>query len=237
MTPILLIGLGLALLVAGGLVLRATSPRLRVGRLLAVTPKVTIQGAVALARAGGRRYVRVDGRLDADEPFEDPDHRPLVLRRTRIEARDGRGWRTIEDERQDVPFEIREGLDSIGVDGQALDEGLVVVPRESRGLAADLGPRLPTGMSGTTEIRARVEQVSSVEHAIALGVPVADQGAVRLTAGLGRPLVLSTVEPSEAMRILAEGRTRGPRAAALLLAGGGLAVVAGIVLAVAEALT
>ena len=108
-----------------------------------------------------------------------------------------------------VAFEIREGLDAIAIDDAALDVGLVVVPRESVGTAADVaGPR-PAGTDPATPVRLRVEQVSSVEHAIVVGVPgLADAGAPRLTAGLGRPLILTTLEPAEAMRILAGGDRR-----------------------------
>lgn len=234
--PLLVLGLGLALLVAGWLVLRSFGPRLRVGRLLASTPRVSVEQALALADAGTSRYVRVAGRLDSDEPFEDADHRPLVLRRTRIEIRDGRGWRTVEETRQGVPFELREGLHAIGIDSEALDEGLVVVPRESTGTAGDLGPRQPVGVSGVVPVRLRIQQISAVEHAVALGVPVRDGGAVRLTAGLGRPLVLTTLEPREAMRVLAQGRTREPRLAAGLLLAGGVIVAVGLVALIVDAL-
>ena len=62
-------------------------------------------------------------------------------------------------------------------------------------------------------MRLRVEQVSSVEHAVVLGVPVAGPGEqpVRMTAGLGRPLILTTLETPEAMRILAGRRRRAAR--------------------------
>ena len=39
-----------------------------------------------------------------------------------------------------------------------------------------------------------------------------------MTAGLGRPLILTTLEPAEAMRILAAGGPRRPLVAALALA-------------------
>jgi len=221
--PLLVLIAGIALLAAGWLVLRSFGPRLRVGRLLAATPQATVADAIALAESGARRYVAVRGRVDSDREFEDADHRPLVLRRTRFQARDGRAWRTWEDNREVVPFEIRDGLVGIGVDGESLRDGLVVVPRESAGVASDLGERAPVGVAPETPVRVRIEQVSSVEHALVLGVPERTDGVVRLTAGLGRPLVLTTLEPREAMRIIAEGRTGAPRAAAVLL-GAGLAV-------------
>lgn len=247
MTPLLLLALGLAMLVAAAVVLRSFGPRYRVGRLLASTPRVSVGEALALAREGTVRYVRVDGRIDAEDEFEDADHRPLVFRRTRLQAAAGRGWRTIEDRRDQVAFTINEGLDTIAIDTDALDAGLVVVPRESVGTAADLGVRA-AGADGDagrpaedlppeTPVRARIEQLSSVEHATALGVPVAAPSGARLTAGLGRPLVLTTLEPREAMRILAEGRTAAPRVAAALIGGGVVATVVGAAWFMLEAVT
>ena len=66
-----------------------------------------------------------------------------------------------------------------------------------------------------------MEQVSSVEHAIVLGVPSpGPAGEPRMTAGLGRPLVLTTLEQDEAMRVLAGSNSRRPLVAAICLAGG-----------------
>jgi hypothetical protein len=235
-SPLLLIAAGALALGAGVVVLRSFGSGYRVGRLLARTPRIPIDEARSLAESGQRRYVRVDGRIDAADEFDDADHRPLVLRRTRLEARVGRGWETVEDSREQVPFEVREGSAAIEVDGTALDAGLVVVPRLSAGVAADLADRLPAGLPPETPLRARIEQVSSVEHAIVLGVPVADDGRIRMEAGLGRPLILTTLEPPEAMRILGRGDTVRARAAAGLLLVGLALVLAGIGWAIGDAI-
>jgi len=218
--PLFLLVAGLAALVAGSAVLRSFGPRYRVGRLLATTPGVTIGEARTLATASPR-YVRVRGRIDAEEEFEDDARRPLVFRRTRVEARRGRSWIAFDDRRESVAFEVREGLDGIAVDAATLDVGLVVLPREAVGTAADAPERAPADLPPATPVRMRVEQISSVEHAIVLGVPRLDgSGAPTMTAGLGRPLILSTLEQPEAMRILVDGRSRRPLAAAVLLAAG-----------------
>jgi hypothetical protein len=226
-SPLIPLAAGIAALVAGVLLFRSYGPNYRVGRLLATTPEVTVAEARDLA-GGLPRYVRVAGRIDAEDEFEDDAHRPLVFRRTRLQLfRDG-GWVSFEDGRERVDFEVRDGLDGIVVDDAALDTGLVVVPRESVGTAADAGDRVPAGTSPTTLVRLRVDQVSSVEHAIVLGVPELDeQGQPRMSAGLGRPLVLTTLEPDEAMRVLAEGRPDRIRVALVCLVGGvGLVVIA-----------
>ena len=98
-TPLVLIAAGIVAVAVGSLLLRSYGPRVRVGRLLAVTPSVTIAEAREMASSGARRYVRVDGRLDADEVFPDEHQRPLVYRRRRIEARLRGGWRVIDEQR------------------------------------------------------------------------------------------------------------------------------------------
>jgi hypothetical protein len=236
--PQLLVVGGFVLLVAGALVLLSYGSRFRVGRLLAATPAVSIATARAIAEAGRSSYLRVDGRIDSGSEFEDSAHRPLVFRRTRIQVRRGRGWTTVEDGREAVPFELSEGLDAIAIDSDALDVGLVVVPRESTGRAADLGERMPADVAPDVPARAVIEQVSSVEHATVLGVPVRrPDGTVAMTAGAGRPLVLTTLDRDDAMRILTGGdRLRPVLAVALLAVGLGL-VAAGFVVAGVETLS
>ncbi|MEA2610688.1 MAG: hypothetical protein QOG32_414 [Chloroflexota bacterium] len=223
---------GIAAFIAGALVLRTYGSNLRVGRLLATTPIVTVAEARALAVDGRPRYVKVSGRIDAEDEFEDDAHRPLVFRRTRLQLWRDRGWVSFEDGRERVPFDVREGLDSIAIDDAALDTGLVVIPRESVGTAADVADRVPPGTAPDAVVRLRIDQVSSIEHAIVLGVPgLGDDGQPRLTAGLGRPLVLTTLETDEAMRVLADGRPGRTVVAVTCLAAGLALVVVAVVLA------
>ncbi len=231
MIPLLFVGAGVVALVIGVVVLRGLGASYRIGRLLAATPIVSIAEARALAD-GPPRYVGIRGRIDSEEQFEDDAHRPLVLRRARIQLLDGRTWTTVDEHREVVRFEINEGLDTIGVDGAAIDEGLVVVRRESVGTAADVPDRVPEGTPPDQPVRLRVDQVSAVEHAIVLGVPLRTDGPgpdVHLTAGLGRPLILTTLERDEAMRVLTEGDRRGPLAAALALGSGFVLLSVGLV--------
>ena len=219
---------GLIALACGVLVLRTYGTGYRVGRLLASTPVVAIAEARALA-ANGSRYVAVEGRIDSETDFEDAAHRPLVFRRTRLQVRGPGGWTDLDDQRERVPFEIREGLDSIAVDDAALDDGLVVVVRESEGTAADIADRVPAGTPPDVPARLRIEQVSSVEHGIVVGVPVLDpSGIPTMSAGRGRPLILTTLERPVAMRILARGETRRPALAVASLAGGLVLISAGV---------
>jgi hypothetical protein len=229
-TPLLLIAAGLLAFVGGVATLQTFGSRYRVGRLLASTPSVELAAALDIAASGRRRYIKVDGRIDSEDEFEDVNHRPLVFRRTRLEARRGARWVMFEDSREAVPFEIRSGDSGIAVDSGAIASGLVVVPRESIGSAADLADRAPAGMLPDTRVRVIVEQLSSIEHATVLGVPIAGsapEDPPRLTAGLGRPLVVTTLAPDEAMRVLAHGTSR-PRIAAACFVAGAVLVIAGL---------
>lgn len=223
MLPLVPIVAGLLALAAGVLVLRSFGANFRIGRLLAATPEMTVAEARALASrsAASGRYVRIRGRIDSETDFEDEHHRPLVFRRTRLDLGSGRRWTTFDDRRERVRFEIREGLDSIVVDDEVLDSGLVVIPRESVGTAADAPDQVPAGTRPETPVRLRIEQVSSVEHAVVLGVPVIrEDGEAVITSGRGRPLILTTLEPDEAMRVLAHGDTRRPLVALVCIAAG-----------------
>jgi len=228
--PTLLLLAGLAMLVIGWWLLRRLGPRARVGRILAAVPIVGVGRARELAETGVARYIGIAGRIDAEDMFEDEFHRPLVYRQSRLEARAGRGWSALDTNRQLVPFDIVEGLDRIALDADALDVGLVVVVREAEGTAAEIPDRVPEGVAPDTRIRLRVEQVSGIEHAYAMGVPKLDpeRGPI-LGSGMGRPLVLTTLERADAMRVLAADHRSTTRLSAMLLAGG----LAGVTIALA----
>ena len=224
MAPLLLLTAGLVALGAAAVILRSFGPGYRVGRLLAVAPRVSVAEAVHLAEAGTPGYVRIDGRIDSDAEFEDADHQPLVLRRTTIEWRPAGSagpWTTFDVGVEVVPFVIREGLDEISVDTAAIADGLITTPRERVGRARDL-PELPAaGVNPDAEVRMTVEQVSTVEHGTVLGVPTRTSGGgFAIGSGLGRPLILSTLDDDESMRVLTGGATGRSRLAVACLAVG-----------------
>ena len=230
---LIVIGSGIATLVVAIGVLRTFGSRFRVGRLLASTPLVSVAEALELASATRATYVRVAGRIDSDSDFEDADHRPLVYRRTRLQARVGRAWKDFDVVVESVPFEINEGLDHIAVDAATLGDGLVVIPRETAGLVGDLGDRAPDDLDDLLPARVIVEHVSSVEHAIILGVPTrSPDGATSLTAGRAGP---SSSRRSNNPRPCASWPAvtwscRGSRAALLIAAG--FLIIAGVVLVI-----
>jgi len=224
--PLLLAVAGALALGIAGAILRSFGPGYRVGRLLAVAPRVSIAEAVRIAEAGETAYIRVDGRIDSDDEFEDADHRPLVLRRTTLRWRPpGRrgSWATFDEATERVDFVVREGLDEIGVAAPELADGLVVVPRLRRGRAGDLGDEAPAGVPADADVTHTVEQVSSVEHATVAGVPRrGTDGKPVIGAGLGRPLLLTTLEHDEAMRILTGGATGRARIGIACLVAGAI---------------
>ncbi len=231
---VVLVLAGIVLLVIGVLALRASGSGYRVGRTLAVALEMPL-GDVLREAAEGRvtGYLRTRGRISSEEEFPDELDRPLVFRRRRLEAREGRTWRTIEDERTAVPFGVEERGAFLAVDVDALGDGLVVVPREALGVASDLPEgTLPEGtiLPGATPIRLRVDQLSAVEHATVAGVvrPGPD-GRPHITAGADRPLIVTSLAPAEAMRVLAADHRGGVRLASVLLVAGLATVIAGLV--------
>jgi hypothetical protein len=227
---------GVLALVVAGLLLRSVGSGLRLGRLLAGTRLVSIEDAIALARAGTPRYVRITGRISSEEEFPDDQDRPLVFRRTRLEVgQAGKDvWRTVLDEREAVPFAIETRSSHIAVDEAALAEGLVVIPRESVGvvsdLPADLAAGVPADAAPGDPARLTVEQLSAVEHAIVCGVPTQRDAGPQMTAGLGRPLIVTSLDQPAAMRLLARGKRDRVVVGAVILAVG-LALLAAAVAA------
>lgn len=227
--------LGVVSLATVALLLRSLGPSYRVGRLLAATPEVSIEEALELANGGAPAYVRLTGRISSDEEFPDDQDRPLVFRRTRIQLGDRGRWRTVLDEREAVPFGVESRSALIAVDDDALADGLVVIPREAAGraqdLAAEMADALPRDHDPQAPARLMIEQLSAVEHATVCGRPVLQAGRATLTAGTGRPLIVTTLEAPAAMRLLARGhRTRVAAAALLLFVGLGLLGAAAVAL-------
>ena len=224
----------IACVAAAVVLLRSLGTRYRVGRLLAAVPVVEIEEALRMA-SGAVDYVRVTGRITSDEEFPDDNDRPLVFRRKRIQVGGGSGgrgdssWRTIADEREAVPFGLETRSAYIAIDVDAIGDGLVAIPRESLGKFSDLPAELTADVDdpprADTPARLVIEQLSAVEHATACGTPVLHNGKPTLTAGAGRPLIVTTLEAPAAMRLLATGnRHRVVAAAALFVAAGALAV-------------
>ena len=232
------------MLVAGGVaaiagveVIARRSPGQRIGRTLAAARDVSIDEALRMAESGDQRYVRVHGRISSDEEFPDEHDRPLVYRRKRIEVRqaDGR-WQAAGSETEGVPFGIESRDSFIAVDSDQLAGGLIVVPRQADGVAADLPADYGAPTDPQAPTRLVVEQVSAVEHATVAGVPVrTGEGSPAMSSGLGRPLILTTLEVPDAMRLLGKGRRRAALASGVLVVVGLALIALGVLLVVVPA--
>lgn len=244
----LLVPIGAALAAIGLLLSRRTDTRTRIGQLLAglapLSPSEALR--VAAARNGSVPYLAIKGSIDAAEIFEDEHHRPLVFRRERVSVADGAGWRVIDEAVRRLPFVVSDPSSAIEIDVDALAEGLIVVERRWEGSVAELhaagrdyqSPETASLVAAlassdpSRSARVGLEQISSLDRAIAAGALIDG----RLGAGAGRPLVVTTLERSEALRLLGgEGGSGLMRSAAILalIAIGVLLLLAGVALTLA----
>jgi hypothetical protein len=247
MNPIALIGV--ALLVIGLLLSRRTDARTRAGQLLAGLSPISPTEALKLAALRGESapYLAIKGSIDAPEIFEDEHHRPLVFRRERVSIADEGGWRVIDTAERSLPFVVSDPSNSISIATADLADGLVVVERRWEGSVAELHaagreyqrPETAALVAAlatsdpTRGARVGLEQVSNLDRATAAGQLVDGE----LRAGAGRPLVVTTLERADALRLLggeARGRLVSSTLALALLAIGLLFLLGGVALALAS---
>ena len=235
---------GVLLLASGTLLIalsiwssRRGGTRTRAARLMAGVAPVTPREALLI---GDGHYLAVSGNIDAAEAFEDESHRPLVYRRERVLIADGSAWREIERVVRSVPFVISDGEHALAIDAAQLGDGLVVIERqwdgsvaelaaahrdyqnpESAALVAQLASAAPTAGA-----RVILEQISTLDRGTAAGLL---RGGALTAGGAGQPLVLTTLDRREALRILGSGQ-RASLAAGLLTL---LLLIAGLLLFVA----
>jgi hypothetical protein len=247
MNPIALIGA--ALLVIGLLLSRRTDARTRAGQLLAGLSPISPTEALKLAalRGDSAPYLAIKGSIDAPEIFEDEHHRPLVFRRERVSIADEGGWRVIDTAERSLPFVVSDPSNSISIATADLADGLVVVERRWEGSVAELHaagreyqrPETAALVAAlatsdpTRGARVGLEQVSNLDRATAAGQLVDGE----LRAGAGRPLVVTTLERADALRLLggeARGRLVSSTLTLALLAIGLLLLLGGVALALAS---
>jgi hypothetical protein len=198
---------------------------------------------------GDGHYLAVSGNIDAAEAFEDESHRPLVYRRERVLIADGNTWREIERVVRSVPFVISDSDHSLAIDAAQLGDGLVVIERQWDGSVAELAaahrdyqnPESTTlvaqlaSAAPTAGARVILEQISTLDRGTAAGLL---RGGALTAGGAGQPLVLTTLDRREALRILGSGQ-RASLAAGLLtlllLIVGALLLLAGSAALLSEA--
>ena len=247
MNPVVIVGAALILL--GLLLSRRTDSRTRAGQLLAGLSPISPTEALRLAalRGDAAPYLAIKGSIDAPEIFEDENHRPLVYRREQVSIADEGGWRVIDTAERSLPFVVSDPSSSISIATADLADGLVVVERRWEGSVAELhaagreyqSPETAALVAAiaasdpTRGARVGLEQISNLDRATAAGQLVDGE----LRAGAGRPLVVTTLERAEALRLLgAEGRGRlaSSTLALALLALGVLLLIGGIALTLAS---
>lgn len=232
---------GVLLLASGALLIalsiwssRRGGTRTRAARLMAGVAPVTPREALLV---GDGHYLAVSGNIDAAEAFEDESHRPLVYRRERVLIADGSAWREIERVVRSVPFVISDGDHSLAIDAAQLGDGLVVIERQWDGSVAELAaahrdyqdPESATlvaqlaSAAPTTGARVILEQISTLDRGTAAGLL---RDSALTAGGAGQPLVLTTLDRREALRILGSGQ-RASLAAGLLTL---LLLIAGLLL-------
>ncbi len=244
MNPVALIGA--ALLVIGLLLSRRTDARTRAGQLLAGLSPISPTEALKIAalRGDSAPYLAIKGSIDAPEIFEDEHHRPLVFRRERVSIADEGGWRVIDTAERSLPFVVSDPSNSISIATTDLADGLVVVERRWEGSVGELHaagreyqrPETAALVAAlatsdpTRGARVGLEQISNLDRATAAGQLVDGE----LRAGAGRPLVVTTLERADALRLLggeARGRLVSSTLALALLAIGLLLLLGGVALA------
>lgn len=247
MNPVALIGA--ALLVIGLLLSRRTDARTRAGQLLAGLSPISPTEALKIAalRGDSAPYLAIKGSIDAPEIFEDEHHRPLVFRRERVSIADEGGWRVIDTAERSLPFVVSDPSNSINIATTDLADGLVVVERRWEGSVAELHaagreyqrPETAALVAAlatsdpTRGARVGLEQISNLDRATAAGQLVDGE----LRAGAGRPLVVTTLERADALRLLggeARGRLVSSTLALALLVIGLLLLLGGVALTLAS---
>ena len=247
MNPVVVVGA--ALILFGLLLSRSTDARTRAGQLLAGLSPISPTDALKLAalRGDAAPYLAIKGSIDAPEIFEDENHRPLVYRRERVSIADEGGWRVIDTAERSLPFVVSDPSSSISIATADLADGLVVVERRWEGSVAELhvagreyqSPETAALVAAlavsdpTRGARVGLEQISNLDRATAAGQLIDGE----LRAGAGRPLVVTTLERAEALRLLGtegRGRLASSTLALALLALGLLLLIGGAALALAS---
>ncbi|MFM8690558.1 MAG: hypothetical protein ACKODF_05380 [Candidatus Limnocylindrus sp.] len=235
-----LLALGAGLIALSVWASRRGGTRARSARLMAGLAPVSPEEALLV---GEGRYLAVQGSIDAAEAFDDENHRPLVYRRERVLVREGDTWRELERAVRSVQFFITSPSASIEIDADSLGDGLVVIERQWEGSVLELvasgrtftddaTSALVTALATsapTLTARVVLEQISTLDRGTVVGL--LRNG--RLTAaGAGQPLVLTTLDRRDALRILGS-EARGSLAISLItlaaLVAGGLTVGISIV--------
>ena len=242
--PGLFATLAVAGLLVGGLslvVLRRAEAHPGMARRLAGPPQVKV--GRLLDGELPSRPVRVAGRVRCREPLDTGDGEKLVAFHRDVDVRIGGRWRSVERLREARSFDLWDHDGSLTVDPARVAEPLVTIPKVWRGSPAMLEEphasavaRLEERHGSVDEARATTRTLAITDRLLVLAQPVRDEsGGVRLEPPAGG-FVVTNLELSDAMRILAGRSRRGAAAGVIGLAVGIVLASVGLVGGVAAAL-
>jgi hypothetical protein len=241
-----LVGTGLALLgllltAAGLLVARRSGARADIGRRLAGAREMAVGDLLDLEELP-RRPVRVVGRIRCPDPIVTPRDERLVAFHRDVEVRVADGsWHSIEHVRASRGFELWDHAGSLSIDAGDAAEPLISIPYVWEGDPAELDEsyapaidRLRAEGGAVTAARAVTRTINAVDRLLVLARVVRrPDGEVQLAPPSGGYLIAALDLP-DAMRLLGgAGRRTLVIGAALATLGGGLVLVAVVLLAIA----
>ena len=233
---------GLALVVAGLVLVRRSGARTGLGRRLAGAREYRVADLFDLDELP-RRPVRLVGRIRCPDPIRTARDDRLVAFHRDVAVRVASGaWRTIERTRASRAMELWDHGGSLAVDLADAAEPLVSIPHVWEGDPPELDDTYRAALdrvaadAGVTRARSVTRMVSVVDRLLLLTQVVRDPaGQLRLEPPPGG-YVVAAVGLDAAMRLLGGRRQLLIGGAGLVLLGILLAVTAAVLLAVAAAI-
>jgi len=237
--PIALAFLTAALLaaVAGVAEIRRSGARTALARRLAGARELAVGDLDDLPR-DPIRPIRVAGRVRCPTPIQTQRDEQLVALHRDVEVLTARGgWRSIERVRESRGFELWDHAGAVSLDAAQAAEPLITIPYLWEGAPEELDDtyrpaveRLQVEYGDVSAARATTRTINTIDRLLVLADLERDEaGRVRLRPPGGGYLI-SSLELSDAMRLLAgPGRRQLMVGAAVIAAGVALALT-GIVL-------
>ena len=186
------------------------------------------------------RAVRVIGRVRCRDPLDTGDGEKLVAFHRDVDVRIGGGWRSLERLRETRSFDLWDHDGSLAVDPALAAEPLVTIPKVWRGSPAALEEPHASAVARIEEREGRIDlarattrTLATTDRLMVVALPTRDAaGSVRLDPPPGG-FIVTNLELSDAMRILA-GRSRRAASGGVVGLGISIALVAiGLVGAIA----
>ena len=187
------------------------------------------------------RPVRILGRVRCRDPLDTGDGEKLVAFHRDVDVRIGGRWQSVERLREARSFDLWDHDGSLAVDPALAAEPLITIPKVWRGSPAALEEphasavaRLQERHGPALEARATTRTLAVTDRLLILAQPVRDEATLRLDPPPGGFLV-TNLELSDAMRVLAGRSRRGATGGVIGVAVAVALVAIGLVGAIAAA--